>query len=95
MKTLYLYVPNSQVDNCIKYGIKLSQHANKVVNFERTEKKGIIAYLSPMDSKKYHDNNYTCLKIITNKLNILIYNGDLLVDPLFFRALYNLRQNFW
>lgn len=74
MKTLYLYVPNSQVDICIKYGIKLSQYANKVVNFERTEKKGIIAYLSPMDSKKYYDNNYTCLKINVNKLNILIYN---------------------
>lgn len=39
MKNLYLFVPNENVDNYIKYGIKLSQNANKVVTYERTEKK--------------------------------------------------------
>ena len=72
MKNLYLFVPNENVDNYIKYGIKLSQNANKVVTYERTEKKGIISYLSPMDSEKYYDNNFTCLKINISKLNILI-----------------------
>lgn len=75
MKTLYLYVLKHQVDEYIKYGIKLSQTANKIINFQKTEKKGITAYLSPMDSNKYYDSNYTCLKIICNKLNILIYNN--------------------
>lgn len=74
MKNLYLFVPNENVDNYIKYGIKLSQNANKVVTYERAEKKGIISYLSPMDSEKYYDNNFTCLKINISKLNILIYN---------------------
>ena len=74
LKTLYLYVPNEKVDDYIKYGIKLSQSANKVVTFDRAEKKGIISYLSPKDCDKYSDKNFTCLKIDTNKLNILIYN---------------------
>lgn len=75
MKTLYLFVPNKQVEDYTKYGIKLSQAANKIVSFEKTEKRGITAYLSPMDSNKYYDSNYTCLKINTSKLNIIIYNN--------------------
>lgn len=74
MKTLYLYVPNEKVDDYIKYGIKLSQSANKVVTFDSGEKKGITSYLSPKDCDKYSDKNFTCLKINTSKLNILIYN---------------------
>ena len=78
MKTLYLYVPSDQVDTYIKYGIKLSEHANKIINFEKTEKKGIIAYLSPKDCEYYYSNQYTCLKINTNNLNIFIYNNTAL-----------------
>ena len=86
MKNLYLFVPNENVDNYIKYGIKLSQNANKVVTYERTEKKGIISYLSPMDSDKdficnikdYIYGNYEepraliCSTILPE--NIFIYN---------------------
>lgn len=78
MKTLYLFVQSKQVETYIKYGIKLSQTANKIIKYEKTEKRGIIAYLSPMDSNKYYDNDYTCLKINTSKLNILIYNNTAL-----------------
>ena len=74
MKNLYLFVPNENVDNYIKYGIKLSQNANKVITYERTEKKGIISYLSPMDSGKYYDNNFTCLKINISKNNYKLLN---------------------
>lgn len=75
MKTLYLYVPNQDVDTHTKYGIKLSEHANTVINIGNTQKRGIIAFLSPMDSNLYNDVNYTCLKVSANKLNIFVYDN--------------------
>ena len=74
MKTIYLYVLNNKVDDYLKYGIKLSEFADKVIKCDRGEKKGIVAYLSPKDSYLYYDNNYTCLKVKVDRLNIYIYN---------------------
>ena len=76
MKTLYLYVHKDDLNECIKYGIKLSEQANKVIKIKNIEKKGIIAYLSPKDSNKYYDENFICLKIKTNNLKIYIYNNS-------------------
>lgn len=73
MKYLYLYIENSKVNDVIKYGMKLSEFANKVINLN-TDKKGIISYLSPKDSSYFLDKNYACLKIDTKNLNIFIYN---------------------
>lgn len=78
MKTLYLYVPSDKVENYIKYGIKLSELANKIITFEKSQKKGIIAYLSPKDTDYYYNTEFTCLKINTNNLNIFIYDNTAL-----------------
>lgn len=75
MKTLYLYVPSDKVENYTKYGIKLSELANKIITFEKSQKKGIIAYLSPKDTDFYYNPDFTCLKINTNNLNIFIYDN--------------------
>lgn len=74
MKTLYLYVSTNMIDEYVKYGIKLSEHANKVLNIKKTDKKGITAYLSPKDCSKFNDNKYLCLKINTDNLKIYIYD---------------------
>lgn len=74
MKTIYLYVLNNKVDDYIKYGIKLSELSDKVINYDKSLKKGIVAYLSPKDSSLYYDNHYTCLKIKIDRLNVYIYN---------------------
>lgn len=73
MKYLYLYIENNKINDAIKYGMKLSEYANKIINLNN-DKKGIISYLSPQDSPLYQDKNYTCLKINTINLNIFIYN---------------------
>ena len=70
MKYLYLYIENDKINDAIKYGMKLSEYANKIIN----TKKGIIAYLTPQDSPLFQDKNFTCLKIKTSDLNIFIYN---------------------
>lgn len=76
MNVLYLYVPNENVDNCIKYGIKLSEYTNQILSFKNTEKKGISAFLSPRDSELFLDReNYTCLKISTKDIKAFIYNN--------------------
>ncbi len=74
MKYLYIYVKNIDIENVIKYGIKLSEFANKVINLQNTHKYGITAYLAPKDSPHYFDNEYSCIKILLNNLNCLIYN---------------------
>lgn len=73
LKYLYLYIENEKVNDVIKYGMKLSEHANKILKINN-EKKGIISYLTPKDSNLYNDTNFTCLKINTDNLHIYIYN---------------------
>ena len=74
MKNIYIYVKKSEYENCIKYGIKLSEFADIVIDIDSSLKKGITAYLSPKDSEKYYDSEYICLKVNTNNLKIYIIN---------------------
>ena len=73
MKYLYLFIENEKINDAVKYGMKLSEYANKILKTS-TEKKGIAAYLSPSDCPDFSDPNFTCLKILTDNLNIYIYN---------------------
>lgn len=73
MNYLYLYIENDKVNDVRKYGMKLSEYANKIITVD-AEKKGIVAYLTPKDSIAYDDENYTCLKIKTTNLHVFIYN---------------------
>ena len=74
MNKIYIYVENTYKEDCIKYGIKLSEHANKIIKYNKREKRGIKGFLSPKDSDLYFDKNFTCLTIKNDKLNILIIN---------------------
>lgn len=76
MKALYLYIPNKDVNKCIKYGIKLSEYSNKIIKLNNAQKKGIIAFLSPKDSNFFNnEKEFTCLKINTRGLNVIVYNN--------------------
>lgn len=75
MENLFIYIENTKLDNIIKYGIKLSEFSNKILNISEDQKKsGIIAYLTPKDSELYYDNNYTCVRVLTENINYIIYN---------------------
>lgn len=74
MNNLFLYVKKEKCEECLKYGIKLSEYANIIIHSEPNAKKGIIAYLSPKDSNLYLDNNYACLKIKINDLQVYVTN---------------------
>lgn len=75
MKSLYIYIENTKLDNVIKYGIKLSEFSNKILNISKDQiKSGIIGYLTPKDSELYYDTNYTCIRILTENINYIIYN---------------------
>lgn len=75
MENLYIYVQKENIDNISKYGMKLSEYANKILSISNTEKKGIISFLSPKDTPLYFDEDYICLRINTKNLNIIIYNN--------------------
>lgn len=75
MKNLYIYIEKTKLDDVIKYGIKLSEFSNKVLNIsENQTKTGIIAYLTPKDSELYYDSDYTCIRVSTKDINYFIYN---------------------
>ncbi|MDO4282132.1 MAG: hypothetical protein Q4D02_00705 [Clostridia bacterium] len=74
MENLFIYVENEKAQDCLKYGMKLSEYANKIIEINNIEKKGITAYLTPKDSDLYDNNLFTCLRISTSKLNAIIYN---------------------
>lgn len=75
MNNLFVYVENSKLDDVLKYGMKLSEFSNKVLNISDGQNKtGILAFLTPKDSELYYDNNYTCIRVLTNNINYIIYN---------------------
>ena len=75
MDNLYVYIDNNKLDDVLKYGMKLSEFSNKVLNIsENQSKTGIIAYLTPKDSELYYANNYTCIRILTKNIKYVIYN---------------------
>ncbi len=74
MDNLFIYVKNENLENISRYGMKLSEYANKIINILDSTKRGITAYLSPKDTPLYIDDDYICLRINTKDLNIIIYN---------------------
>ncbi len=70
---LYVYLENDKIEDAIKYGMKLSEHANKIITLSK-ELKGINAYLSPKDSELYYNEAFTCLKVSDENLNVYVYN---------------------
>lgn len=74
MKYLYVYVENNNIEKVVKYGMKLSEFANKILNISNLQKSGITAYLSPKDASFYFNDNYSCVKVSVDNLNCIIYN---------------------
>lgn len=63
MHYVYLYVEKNVATDCIKFGMKLSEYADRIIIIDKIEKNGIKAYLSPKDSVYYNNIEYCCLKI--------------------------------
>lgn len=74
MQDLYIYVDKSNLNDCLKYGMKLSEYENKVLKSQTIDKRGINAYLSPKDSEKYADDSFECLRVVPNNLTVVVYN---------------------
>lgn len=74
MKYLYIYVQNKYLDDVIKYGMKLSEFSNKLLKISDIQKAGITAFLSPKDSELYYETDFSCIKILTDNINGVIYN---------------------
>ena len=62
MRKLYIYVKKEKYEDYLKYGIKLSQFSDIIVNLDTGLKNGIKAYLAPKDSELYNDVLDTSLK---------------------------------
>jgi len=84
MQDLYIYLEKNVANDCLKYGIKLSEFGNKLLKLENGIKRGIQAFLAPKDSPLYNDENYECIRVSTDGINALVYNkiceGTQLID---------------
>lgn len=74
MNNIYLYVEKNRKEDCLKYGIKLSEYADKIIHLSGYPRKGIMAFLAPKDSPKFEDKDFVCLRVTINELNIFVYN---------------------
>lgn len=77
MHYVYLYVEKNVANDCIKYGMKLSEYADRIITLNEVEKTGITAFLSPQDSTKYDSFDYVCLKtnIEDDMENVFVCNN--------------------
>lgn len=77
MKYAYFYIKKEQYADCVKYGLKLSEFANKLITINNYTKKGILCYLTPKDSKLYNSENYKCAKIdISDIQNVFVVDDS-------------------
>ena len=74
MQDLYIYVDKNISSDCLKYGIKLSEHENRILNLTNSIKRGIQAFLSPKDSELYTDDNFECIRVKTKGLTAIVFN---------------------
>lgn len=74
MQDLYIYVDKNKLDDCLKYGIKLSEFENRVLKLSNVSKRGIQAFLSPKDSELYLDDSYGCIRVISKNLTAIVFN---------------------
>ena len=74
MQDLYIYVAKDVASDCLKYGIKLSEFENRVIQLSDSNKRGIQAFLSPKDSPLYLDENFECLRVKTKGLTAVVFN---------------------
>ena len=74
MQDLYIYVDKTKVNDCLKYGIKLSEFENRVLKLNKTSKRGIQAFLSPKDSNLYGNEEFECIRVLTNNLTAIVFN---------------------
>lgn len=73
MKYAYFYIKTEEYNNCLKYGLKLSDNINKTIKLENLSKSGFVCYISPKDSCLYNDINYKCAKIdISDLRNVFV-----------------------
>ena len=74
MQDFYIYVDKNIAEDCLKYGIKLSEHENRILKLKSSEKNGIQAFLSPKDSPLYLDDNFECIRVLTKGLVAFVFN---------------------
>lgn len=78
VNNLYLYVLKEKANNCFKYGMKLSEYTNVIVENRYTSKKGILAFFSPKDTSLYLNENYDILRIniLDETLKLFVYDNN-------------------
>lgn len=77
MNYVYLYAKKEVNENYLKYGIKLSEVSDSIINVNGYDKKGIVCYLNPKDSSLYSSPNFICLKIMVSGLSCYVVNEAL------------------
>ena len=87
MKNVFLYVKKDEYENYLKYGIKLSEYADTIIDLESSEKKGIISYLAPLDFETQNYDDFICLKINVENLKIYVINKKLENTKLFKKSI--------
>ena len=84
MQDLYIYVDKNIASDCLKYGIKLSEQENRVIELNSSTKRGIQAFLSPKDSPLYLNEEFECIRVLTKGLTAIVFNkiceGTELID---------------
>lgn len=74
MQDLYIYVEKNKIDDCLKYGIKLSEFENRVLKLSNVSKRGIQAFLSPKDCELYLSDDYGCIRVVSKNLTAIVFN---------------------
>ena len=89
MKNFYVVARVNGVDkniasDCLKYGIKLSEQENRIIELNSSTKRGIQAFLSPKDSPLYLNEEFECIRVLTKGLTAIVFNkiceGTELID---------------
>lgn len=93
MADIYCYIKNSNLESCLKYGIKLSVYYHDNVKVNSTSKQYILGYLNPKDNlEKFNSDSYTCIRATLNNDYLFITDISLMDSSYFEEGLIPIEE---
>jgi len=84
MADIYYYLQNSKLNDCLKFGIKLSDYFNDEIEINNTNRKYLLGFLNPKDDlEKFNSNEYTCIRTNINNDYLFVTDSILLSSEYF------------
>ncbi len=78
MLEIFYYIDNTNLNDILNYGIKLSENYSKKITINTEEKLCLTGLLNPKDDiTKFNSDDFTCVRLLLDNLSIKVAESSL------------------